>query len=166
MKAIVERSSVRQFDQRKVSEDDLKTILKAGFCAPSCRDLRPWHFVVIQKQEHLDQLSEVSLYSHFLKEAAFAIVCCADLSVNESIDYCQQDLSAATENMLIQAKELGIGSCWIGCYPYVERVEKLRTICKVPKPIMPLWTIAFGYPKEEVSPKEKWDPTRVHIETF
>ena len=53
---------------------------------------------------------------------------CADKNKNDSLDYCQQDLAAATENMLVEAKSLGIGSCWLGVYPNEERLFGFKSV--------------------------------------
>ena len=91
---------------------------------------------------------------------------CADTNCNPFIDYCEQDCAAATENMLIAAKKLGIGSCWIGVYPNSERVEPIRQYFSLPQNIVPLWMIAFGYPAETPKVKNKWNDAKIHYEKF
>ena len=105
MNAIYERTSVRQFTNQTLTQEQVNAILKAGFFAPSARNLQPWYFVVIEKESLIRQLQEFSPYASPLQTATLAIVVCADLSINPSTDYCQQDCAAATQNMLVQAKE-------------------------------------------------------------
>ncbi|MBP3853418.1 MAG: nitroreductase family protein, partial [Erysipelotrichaceae bacterium] len=104
--------------------------------------------------------------AYMLKEAAMGIVVLAK-PVDTEVEYAMQDCAAATQNMLIAAKELGIGSCWIGCTPRMERVEKLRNIFpSIPQDVYPFWMIAFGYPKSDRGVKDKWDETKIHVETY
>lgn len=85
------------------------------------------------------------------------IVVCCDLSRNPRLDYCQQDCAAATQNMLIEAKERGIGTCWLGGYPNDERVVYLRDVLQIEEPLMPLWAVSFGYPAVFGKVKDKWE---------
>lgn len=56
MNAIYDRTSVRQFTDQTLTQEQVNTILKAGFCAPSARNLQPWYFVVIEKESLIRQL--------------------------------------------------------------------------------------------------------------
>ena len=157
MKSILERTSVRQYTDKKLSDEDVKAILRAAFAAPSARDLRPWYFIVIRDEKKLEEISRFSPYASFLKEAAMGIVVCCDLSRNPRLDYCQQDCAAATQNMLIEAKERGIGTCWLGGYPNDERVVYLRDALQIEEPLMPLWAVSFGYPAVFGKVTDKWE---------
>lgn len=161
MNAIYERTSVRQFTDQTLTQEQVNAILKAGFCAPSARNLQPWYFVVIEKESLIRQLQEFSPYASPLQTATLAIVVCADLSINPSTDYCQQDCAAATQNMLVQAKELGIGSCWMGGYPNQDRIEKIKEIIALPEHILPLWILAFGIPNQNPPVKDKWNEEKI-----
>lgn len=166
MDYIFNRCSIRKFKDEPLKEWEIQKILKAAFSAPSVRDLRPWQFIVIQNKETLEKLSTISPYASFLKDAPMGIVVCADTSVNPSLDYCQQDCAAATENMLIEANALSIGSCWLGVYPREERYLKVNEIMKLPKGIFPLWMIAFGYSDQKAVVKNKWDESKIHYEKY
>lgn len=161
MNAIFERVSVRQFIDQKLTQEQIQTLLKAGFSAPSARNLQPWYFVVIEKEEVIRQLQDFSMYASPLKSATLAIIVCADLSINPSIDYCQQDCAAATENMLVQAKDMHIGSCWLGGYPNQDRLDNIKKIVELPKNLMPLWVLAFGIPNQKPEIKNKWNEEKI-----
>lgn len=163
MNSIFTRASVRTYQAAALKPQEIHRILQAGFCAPSARNAQPWAFIVVEKREKLNELSGFSPYAAFLKDAAMGIVVCGDRSRNPSLDYCEQDCAAATQNMLVEANELGIGSCWLGGYPNEERVAFLRKALSVEEPLVPLWAIAFGYPKEPVAVKEKWDASRIRF---
>ena len=166
MDEIMKRTSVRRFQTRKIETRELEKILQAGFHAPSAKNLQPWEFLVVQKPETLQEMATFSPYAGPIGRAVLGILVCADTACNPSLDYCQQDCAAATENMLIEAKSLGIGSCWIGVYPNPERISPIRERFHLPEVIVPLWMIAFGYPDEEPVVKEKWDSKKVHYESY
>lgn len=70
-----------------------------------------------------------------------------------------QDCGAAIENLLLQATDLGYGTCWCGFYPVMERVEKLRDLLKVSS--VPLAVIAVGEADEEPKTRGFFDKERV-----
>lgn len=164
--AILTRRSIRKFTSQIVSRELIEKILVAGMQAPSARNKQPWHFVVIQKREMLDKISEVHPYAYMLKEAPLGIVICGDKNIEETIDYIVQDCSAATQNMLLVAHNFGLGAVWLGIYPRDQRVKALKELLNLPENIIPIAMIAVGYPNEVKSPENRYNPERVHYETW
>ena len=102
-------------------------------------------------------------YSQMLKEAQLAIVVCGD--PQKEINHCGywvQDCAAATENILIEAQHLQIGSVWLGVYPEEDRVRNMRKLLDIPDTIIPFSIISLGYPAESKSPSERFDAKRIH----
>lgn len=94
-----------------------------------------------------------------------AIVSCGDLSkslTGDAADFWIQDVSAATENILLAAHSLGLGAVWVGVYPMADRVESIKTILSLPQHIIPLAIIPVGYPDGTFPPKDKWKPENVY----
>ena len=166
MDSILNRTSVRKYKDLPLKKEEIQKILRAAFCAPSAANKQPWQFIVVENKETLCDLSLMTPYAKPLEKAALGIVACADLNVGINIDYCQQDVAAATENMLVEAKNLGIGSCWLGVYPEAERMLALNQYFQLPKGIIPLWMISFGYVDEEIRVKDKWNKERIHYEKY
>lgn len=164
MNDIFERTSVRKFKQEPIKKEEIDQILKAAFSAPSARNAQPWFFIVVEDKQKLIELSDFSPYSKLLANATLGILVCGDINCNDSLDYCQQDCAAATQNMLVEAKHLGIGSCWLGGYPNIERVNILKSYFNLEKNIVPLWLVAFGYPDETPKIKEKFKENKVRYE--
>lgn len=132
--------------------------------APTAVNRQPWQFVVIDTRESLDSLAEVLPYAKMLNHASLAIVPCGDLSKafeNEPM-YWVQDLSAATENLLLAAHSLGLGAVWTGVYPTAERVAAVSRRLGLPSNIVPLAVVPVGYPEGEQHPKDKWNPDVIH----
>lgn len=166
MKAIFERKSIRKYTNQKIEKDVIEKILAAGMSAPSARDARPWHFIVVQNKETLKNMSKLTPYAKMLEQAAMGMVICADQNHHLNIDYDLQDCAAVTENMIIEAQSLGIGTCWIGGYPNQDRIENMTQYFQLPEHIVPLWMLSFGYPNEDGAVKNKWDDSRIHWEKY
>lgn len=164
MNAIFDRCSIRQYKQQPLKKEEIQLILKAAFCAPSASNKQPWFFIVVNDKNKLEKMSTFTPYATPLKKAAMGIVVCTDLNCNQYIDYGQQDCAAATQNMLLEAHELGIGSCWIGFYPHQDRVEKLKNYFQLEENIVPLWAVAFGYMDEAPNIKNKWKEEKIRYE--
>ena len=99
MKVILERRSVRSFDESKaVSESLLTEIVKAGAYAPSAMNRQAWHFTVVENRELLSKLND----------AVLIIV-----SMSENALYPREDVGCCMQNMMLAATSLGLGSCWI-----------------------------------------------------
>lgn len=126
MNAIFERRSIRHYTSEDVSEEIVDDLLKAAMSAPSACDQRPWDFVVIRDKNTLSGISKINRHARMLNEAPVSIVVCGNMDrVNGSCgQFWVQDCAAATENILIEAQDRGIGAVWLGFYPVDERVEK------------------------------------------
>ena len=160
LEAIFTRRSIRAYTSEPVSEEDLKVILEAAMNAPSASNRQPWHFIVVDDRSKLDAIMEVHPYSKMLAQAPLAIVVCGDTKVSSS--YWQQDCSAATENLLLAARALGLGTVWLGVYPREDRVNGISRIFQLPAHVKPLAVVAVGHPAEEKGRVDRWQEERVH----
>jgi nitroreductase len=163
MKEIFERRSIRKYTNQKISDQDLKELLKAAMAAPSAGNQQPWEFIIVTDREILNSITRIHPYSQMLREAALAIIVCADLAKEIHTGYWVQDCAAATENILIEAKHLGLGSVWLGVYPREDRVTGIKKLFNLPEKVMPLSIVSIGYPAEEKGPSNRYDESRIHI---
>lgn len=164
---IYARTSIRSFLPQKVEEEKIEQLLRAAMAAPTAGNKQPWDFVVIKERKTLDTLAAVLPYAQMTKEAPLAIVVCGNLEKalsGEAAEYWVQDASAATENLLLAAQDLGLGAVWTGVYPISERVKLVQGILQLPQHILPLNVIPIGYPAENPLPKDKWKPANIHYE--
>ena len=163
---IAARTSIRQFDPAKpVSDADIEKILRAGMCAPSAMDRRPWEFIVVRDRAKLAALGSRLPYSRCGNGAQAAIVVCGNLDnglPGRGKEYWIHDCSAATMNILLAAKGLGLGAVWTGVYPGEDRVAVVREVLSIPEGYAPLNVIPLGVPAENPPPKDKWNPAKVH----
>jgi len=160
---VLERRSIRKFTDRPVPEDHVTTLLKAGMSAPSAGNERPWHFVVIRERSLLDAVATFHPYARMIVQAPLAILVCGDPELERSKGFWVEDCSAATENILIEAQAIGLGSVWLGIYPREDRVENMRRIIAgMPEHVVPFALLPIGYPGEIKRPSDRWDDSRVH----
>jgi nitroreductase len=96
--------------------------------------------------------------------ATAAIAVCGQIDI--SPDYWIQDCSAATENILVAAAALGLGTCWLGMHPREDRLEAVGSVLGIPDGIGILSLIAVGHPAEEKEARTQYDGERVHRERW
>lgn len=166
--SIFKRTSIRHYTEEEVSDEQLNVLLKAAMAAPSANNLQPWEFVIIKDRHTLDKIRYFHLYSAMLKEAPVAILVCGDeiKKTDDGHEFWQQDCSAATENLLIEATELGLGGVWLGVYPNETYVKKLQNLLELPKNIIPFSIVSIGYPAADHHPKNKYDELKIHYEKW
>ena len=162
MDAIMRRRSIRKYTDERVADEQVDRLLKAAMNAPSARDLRPWHFIVMRDREKMDRVPSFHAYSQMMKEATVAVLICGDTKVQDMIGYLSADLGAATQNLLLEATEMGLGTVWLGIYPREERMGPIRELLSIPDHILPFSLVPIGYPAEEKPIRDKFDPERVH----
>lgn len=80
--------------------------------------------------------------------------------------YWAQDCTAATENILIAAVGLGLGTVWIGVYPLPSVIQKVAPVLGLPEHAVPLCVIYVGYPAEEKPARTQYDPHRVYWQRY
>lgn len=136
--AIRTRRSIRSFVPKPVSAEDLQEILTAAMYAPSAGDEQPWHFVVIEDRAVLQRIPEVHPYASMAPQAGVGILVCGDLRLERYPGFWVQDCSAAVQNMLLAAPDLGLGSLWTGIYPAAERVSVFQKMFALPAEVVPL----------------------------
>jgi len=166
MEEIFERRSIRKYQSKKVESEKIDRLLEAAVSAPSAGNEQPWHFIVIKDIKRLNHLAEIHPYAKMLKEAPLAIAVCADLGQQKHQGFWVQDCSAATQNILLEAQSLGLGSVWIGCHPAEDREKKVSSYLKVPAGFKTLSLVAVGYPAEEKERVNRMNDEIVHLEEW
>ena len=165
---IMSRTSIREYTDRQVPDSVVETLLKAGMAAPTAMNKQPWEFIVVTDAKTREAISKADMYIR-AKEAPLVIIACGNLNKEEDgpgADFWVQDVSAATENILLAAHAQQLGAVWCGIYPIKDRVEALSHILGLPPHVIPLSAICIGYPKTEHHPKNKWNPAAVHYGKF
>ncbi|QUH25600.1 nitroreductase family protein [Serpentinicella alkaliphila] len=162
MSILFKRRSIRKFKNKPIDEETVKLLLKGAMSAPSAGNQKPWHFVVINDRNILNEIPKFHQYSQMLKEAPLAIAICGITENIKYPEYCVQDCSAATENLLIAITELGLGGVWLGIYPREDRIIGLSRLLNLPEGVLPLSVVSIGYADEEKEPIDRYMEDRVH----
>ena len=162
MKEIFERISIRKFENKPVENEKIKQILKAAMAAPSAGNQQPWEFYVVTNKDKIKLLSEISPYAVCAENAPLVIVPCyrtEGLRWNETV---LLDLSAATENMLLEITSLGLGGVWLCAAPLEDRMTKAEAALEIPENLRAFALIAVGYPAESRTQQMRFDESRIH----
>lgn len=159
--AIFKRRSIRRFEDRPVEPDKVERILRAGMQAPSAHNKQPWEFLVLTDSDKRNAVSKMSPYSGMVAYAPVTIVVvgCPDEMTEK---YLPQDLGACTENILLQIAEEGLGGCWMGFYPDMERVRMVKEYFNLPDNTVPFSVIALGYSPNQNVFVDRYDESKVH----
>ncbi|MDR0697050.1 MAG: nitroreductase family protein [Christensenellaceae bacterium] len=154
------RKSIRKFDPSKIVPDEvIKDLLEAAMLAPSACNARSWEFIVIKNDTVLNEITKIHDYAQMIKTSRCCIV------VVGLLDNCNgkpgenmwpQDCAAATENILLQATDFGLGSCWCGIYP-TKLVPKFQQLLQLSANKVPFNVIAIGYPAVDFGSRGFYD---------
>lgn len=163
--AIKKRCSIRTFEDKKIEEEKIEQILEAGFCAPSAKGKRPWHFLISTDSKFLNEISDDNNHKPF-KTAPSCIIVCGDKSIEGMNKFLIEDCAAATQNILLAIQGLGLGATWVGLLKTCPAYEYIINYFSLPDKIVPINLIALGYPDEHKSIRPRYDASRTHWEKW
>ncbi len=155
MQLIKARRSVRHYSPDPVPDDLLEQVLEAGRWAPSASNRQPWAFVLVREAELRSQVAAHAAY-YFVRwaaveEAPALIVLCGYCGSRVYRRFLHEDIGLAGAQMMLQARALGLGTCWIGG---LDR-EAIAAILRVPVDWEVVGLLAVGYPDEVPSPTQR-----------
>ncbi len=166
MQNILTRRSIRKFKSNHVTDEMINLILKAAMAAPSAANKQTWEFIIIKDRKILDSIPEIHPYSKMTQEAPVAILVCGNTQRADARGFWVQDCAAASQNILLAANSLGLGSVWCGVYPVEDLVKSFKEIFNLPEYIYPVSFIPIGFPAEEKPPSERYDKNKIHHEKW
>ncbi|HZK34123.1 MAG TPA: nitroreductase family protein [Bacillota bacterium] len=164
--AILTRRSIRKFTGQPVTDEQLNTILRAGFHAPSAHNRQPWEFVVIKNKDTFKRIAKMHPYAKMLLEAEVCIIVCGDKDRQSKTGFLIEDCSAAIQNMLLATHGIGLGAVWCGLYPEIRLTRGIKSICMLPVKIVPIGMIVIGHKGEEKKSLDRFDEAKIHLETW
>lgn len=166
LRLIFERRSCRGFTAEPVSEEALHLLLRAGMAAPSVRNTKPWEFIVLRDEALKAQLAASNRNWDMLKQAPMGIIVAVKGHHESLAIHYQQECGASTENILLAAQALGLGAVWLGLYPDAERVDTVRTLCRLPENVLPVTLIAVGHPAQMPPAHTQFYEDKVHYDRY
>ena len=161
MNSIFHRVSIRKYQTKVVEQKKIEQLLRAAMAAPSACNQQPWEFYVVTNKEVIQQLAAASPYAGCAAGASVVFVPCFR---HEGIapEYFNIDLSAAVENLLLEADAQGLGAVWMGISPSEERMDSVRKVLNIPSELSPFALVPCGYPAEERPQQDRYEESRVH----
>lgn len=160
--AILNRRSIRKYSGKEIPAEVIDELLKSAMYAPSAMNNQAWQFIVINQRNKLDEILKI-IPQEMLKSAKAAILICGDLNLEKNVDYIQQNCSAATQNLMLSAHGLGLGSCWIGVYPVKETISGMQKLFSLPEFVIPISLVSLGYPAENPIAEDRYKTEKVHF---
>ncbi len=147
-----ERRSIRRYRPDPVPDEMVAQVLEAGRWAPSAGNRQPWAFIVVRDETIRRQVAQHAAY-YFIRwahvaEAPLLIVLCGDARNRVYRRFLHEDVGLAGGQMMLQAKALGLGSCWIGA---LDR-KAIAAILKLPDHLEIVGLLTVGFPAEDPPP--------------
>ena len=164
---IFARRSIRRYLEIPVESEKIDLILQAAMAAPSAMNIKPWEFVVVTEPDMMNEFRAALMFGKH--NAPMAIVVCGNTSFFKhpmAAKFWVQDCCAATENILLAAVALGLGTVWLGVHPIYNFTKKISSLLDLPEHVKPLNVVYVGYPAEEKPSRSQYDPERIHWEKY
>lgn len=161
------RSSVRKFQNTPVERERLQQCVQAARLAPSAENVQPWRYFIADDDEVKNRLAQHAfsgIYrpTRWAANAPVLVVIFAELDILANrigkqmtgIHYYLIDIGISGEHFVLQAQELGLGTCWIGWFS----VKGVRKALNAPKHLRPVEMLAIGYPAHNYTRERKRKP--------
>jgi nitroreductase len=152
------RRSIRRFEDKDITKEQLTHLIEAARSAPSAGNCQPWYFYIIKNKKIQAELKECAYGQGFILSAPACITVCTDSKRCEArygergkTLYVFQDTAAAIQNILLCAKDMGLGSCWVGAFDE----PKAAQILNLPENLRPVALIAVGYADQKFEPQNR-----------
>ena len=147
-----ERRSVRRYRPDPVPDEMVEQLLEAGRWAPSASNRQPWTFIVVRDETVRQLVAQHAAY-YFVRwahveDAPLLIVLCGEARNRIYRPFLHEDVGLAGGQIMLQAKALGLGTCWIGG---LDR-KAIAGVLKVPDHLEIVGLLTVGFPAEEPPP--------------
>ena len=181
MKSIQNRTSIRKYSSREVSDELLNRLLEEAEDTPTMGNLQLYSVVITRSEEGKKALAPAHFNQPMVTGAPVVLTICADYrrttlwaenrKAHPGYDNILSFMNAATDALLFTqtfcnlAEEEGLGTCFLGTTVYMPKM--IIDTLKLPKLVMPVATITLGWPDEQPALSERL-PLRciIHQETF
>lgn len=161
---IQQRRSVRRYLDKSVEREKILACLEAARLAPSADNVQPWRFLVIDDPELKEKFAKkvfsgIYSISKFAAKAPVLILILARLDIIanrignqiQGVNFYLIDIGIAGEHIVLQAEELGLGTCWIGWF----NSRSVRKILGIPRKYKIVALLTMGYYEKKPSREKK-----------
>lgn len=143
----MDRRSIRTYKREHIPKDKLEKLLETARLAPSAANRQNWKFIVIENEQIKNQLISACNNQAFVGTASHVIAGIGDPTQK----WHQVDLAIALEHIVLEAVELGLGTCWIGAF----NEEDVKKILKIPQDRKVVALLTVGVPAESPSARPR-----------
>jgi nitroreductase len=152
------RRSTRKFTGTVISHKLLDKIIEAGLYAPKASNRQHWEIIVVDDPATIKSLYSVAGAQEIVLNAPAVLVVVVNQQFNTNNFSNIQSTAAAVENMLLQATELGIGTCYM---TGIGDTERIREILGIPRDMLPVCFVLVGLPAEKPNAPPRKDVAEV-----
>lgn len=165
---ILTRRSVRSFTVEPVSQEDIETMLQCAMAAPSAVNEQPWDFVVVRDAATMEKIAAINKYARFAASAPLGILVCMNNEKVKIGGMSVLDIGMASENLMLAAHALGLGSVFTGIFPMEDRVKGFRDLFGLPETVVPMGLIIIGHPQAAAgkTAPERFKRENIHMEKW
>ena len=159
------RYSVRNFLDSPIEEEKMSLILEAGRVAPTACNFQPQRIYVAKSAESRAKLAQVCRCTF---GAPVILVVCYDRErdwknkLMPGYESGETDAAIVCTHMMLQAFELGIGSCWVGYF----NADAVKEALGLPENVTVSALLPMGYPAENAQPLPLHDQIREFGDTI
>ena len=166
IKAVQSRQSIRKYLNRPVDDSIVLSLLESARFAPSGSNTQPWHFIIIRDESVKHELAKASHNQQWMMSAPVFIACVADIrsrivpgvdveldenSPQSELKQIIRDTSIAIEHIVLEATDIGLGTCWVAWFVQNE----IRPILGLLKDKYLVSILTVGYPAEKPQPRKR-----------
>lgn len=163
IEGIKSRRSIRRYKRDPVGRDEILACLEAARWAPSADNFQPWEFVVVTDAQTRAELADIHTYGRFMRDSPVVVVVLAD--PNRSPRHYRGDAAVATQNFLLAAHSMGLGTCWMGVIDSAFE-EPMKELLGIPENLRVLCTVSLGRPAERPISSRKSLQGMIHWEKY
>lgn len=150
-KLMEDNATATQYTDKEVTADRIQTLVTAGQSVPSVRNVSQWQYIAVGGNK-ISRLAGIKTLGGGIANAKAAIVICGltrRMNGGEARDMWQQDCAAATQNIMLTARSMGMTPNWVRVYPVKQRVAEVSAALDLDPGVIPFSIIALGYADDE-----------------
>jgi nitroreductase len=153
---IVKRYSVRAYTPRPVEEEKLQQVLEAARMAPTASNRQPFQLIVIPTAGRKEELKRIYGVDWFVQAPVVICACAVPEKAwtrrrSDGKNYYMVDVAIAMDHLILQATELGLGTCWIAAFD----PQAAREVLDLPDDVEPVVFATLGYAADQPGPKQR-----------
>ena len=167
IETILKRRSIRKFQDTPVEPEKVEQILRAAMQSPTGHNAQECEFLVVTDKDLILRISQASPETVSAKNAPMLIIPLANLENDKRVENIWAcDMGAVCQTILLAEEDLGLGGCWLSCWPYPEKVKYLTELLALPGGVVPFAVLTCGYKAAEKPMDDRYKPEKVHWEHY